>query len=367
MINFFLFAKNFLNARWIFTKPKKKKYLVYDFNNSNYLFNYIKKEESAIYYTRWEEINLFIILHIIINYGFKNLKTNYKMVFFNYVRPKIAITLMSSYVAFYKLKSQFPNIITIAVQDSLGNSEFIKILKKTKKNTLSCDYFLFFSDSFKKLYEKYIFIKKKSLIVGSFRNNHYSYKSTNKKKIIFISKTNWNTKEALNEIILLKFIIKYLRNNKQGKVDICLKSNNASVIGYFKKNLNLDYINIIPKKDSYIIVKNYENILFTDSTLGYECLARGKKVISFGLGSLKKNWCIQNGFQPINKFGYPNKFKDDGIFWSNASSEEKINKLLKNILCMKQSTFNKKTNMIKDKIICFDPKNTKFKRLLCVV
>ena len=32
--------------------------------------------------------------------------------------------------------------------------------------------------------------------------------------------------------------------------------------------------------------------------LGYECLARGKKVISFGLGSLKKNWCIQNGFEP---------------------------------------------------------------------
>lgn len=34
---------------------------------------------------------------------------------------------------------------------------------------------------------------------------------------------------------------------------------------------------------------------------------------------------------------------------------------------MKQSTFNKKTNMIKNKIISFDPKNTKFKRLLCVV
>ena len=59
-----------------------------------------------------------------------------------------------------------------------------------------------------------------------------------------------------------KKIIKYLKNNKQGKVDICLKSNNASVIGYFKKNLNSDHINIIPKKDSYIIVKNYENVIF---------------------------------------------------------------------------------------------------------
>ena len=112
--------------------------------------------------------------------------------------------------------------------------------------------FFSFQTHLEKYTKKYIVIKKKSLIVGSFKNNHYSYKSTNNKKIIFISKINWNTKESLNEIILLKFIIKYLKNNKQGKVDICLKSNNASVIGYFKKNLNLDHINIIPKKDSYI-------------------------------------------------------------------------------------------------------------------
>jgi surface carbohydrate biosynthesis protein len=367
MVNFFLLVKNFLNARWIFIKPKKKKYLVYDFANSNYLFKYIKREESAIYHTRWETINFFIIFHIIINYGFKNLKTNYKKAFLSFVSPKIAITLSSSYVAFYKLKILFPNIITIVVQDSLGNQELNRILKSTKKNTLSCDYFFFFSESFKRLYKKYILIKKKSLIIGSFRNNYYTHKSINKKKIIFISKYNWNNKRPLNEIILLKLIIKYLKNNKLGKVDICLKSNNASVINYFKQNLNLDYINIIPKKNSYTIVKDYENIIFTDSTLGYECLARGKKVISFGLGSLKKNWCIRNGFEPINKFGYPNKFKDDGFFWSNASSEKKINKLLRNILRMKQSTFNKKINTIKDKIICFDPKNTKFKRLLCAV
>lgn len=367
MINFFKLIKSFINAKWILTKPKKKKYLVYDFTNSHYLFNYIKKKESAIYYTRWEEINLFLIFKVIINYGFKNLRNNYKKVFFSYVRPKIAITLMSSYVAFYKLKNLFPNIITIAIQDSLGNEKFIDILKKTKKQTLSSDYFFFFSQSFKKIYKKYIVIKKKSLIIGSFKNNYYTYKSTNKKKIIFISKTNWNTKKSLNEIILLKIIIKFLKKNKLGKVDICLKSNNEFVVNYFRKNLDLNYINMIPKKNSYKVVKDYENIIFTDSTLGYECLARGKKVIVLGLGSLKKNWCIRNGIVPINKFGYPNKLKNDGFFWSNTCSEERINKLLKNILSMKQPNFNKKVKNIKDKIICFDPNNTKFKKLLCAV
>ena len=101
--------------------------------------------------------------------------------------------------------------------------------------------------------------------------------------------------------------------------------------------------------------------------MGYECLAKGKKIISFGLGSLDKNWCIKNGFNPINKFGYPAKFNDNGFCWSNKSSEKDINNLLKSILSMRQSTFDKKIKNIREKIMDYDPENSKFKRLLCVV
>jgi surface carbohydrate biosynthesis protein len=363
MINFFLLVKNFLNAKWIFQRPEKKKIVVYGFGHSNILFNYIKKKESAIYYNRWEEINFFIIYFVIINYGFNNFRANYKKIFFTFVKPKIAITLMSNYVAFYKLKNEFPNILTIAVQESLGNPAFTKLLKEEKKKTLSCDYFFFFSDVFKKKYKKYIDIKKKSFVIGSFKNNFYNHKISSTKKIVFISKCN-KGQESLNEIILLKHIIRYLIINRQGKLDICLKSNHISTIEYFKKNLAIDHVNIIPKKNSYLLMKNYENIIFTDSNLGYECLAKGKKVISFGLGSLNRSWCVKNGFPVINKFGYPNKFPNEGFFWSNSSSEQKINKLLQDIMSMSQSTFNKKIKIIKKKIMFFDKKNTKFQKLL---
>ncbi len=366
MVNIFKLFPKFISARWIFQKPKQKKFVIYDFGNSHILFNYIKKKEAAIYYTKWEEINFYIIYYILINYGFKNLQKNYKTVFFIFVKPKIAITLMSSYVAFYKLKKQFPQLITIAIQNNVGNSEFMKILKTSKKNTLSCDYFLFFSEAFKKIYENYISIKK-SIVVGSFRNNNYNFNSQNKKKILFISKINWNSKSALNEVILIRFITKYLRKNKLGKLDICLKSNDISVLDTFEKSIGHKSINLIPKKNNYSLMKYYENIIFTDSTLGYECLARGKKVISFALGSLKKKWCIKNNFQPINKFGYPNEFRNEGFCWSNSCSEKRINKLLKNIIFMKQSKFNQKIKATKKKIMSFDTKNTKFKRLLNVL
>ena len=303
---------------------------------------------------------------MIIFNGFRDIRKNYKKAFFTFVKPKIAITLSCNYTAFYELKNQFPNITTIAIQNDFGNDNFIKILKKGKKNIYSCDYFLFFSEFFKNIYQKYITVKKKSLIIGSFRNNYYNYNPTNNKKLLFISKCN-KGQSALNEIILLKSIIKYLIKNKEGKIDISLKTDDISVLNYYKKNLDSNFINLIPKKNSYFLAQNYRNIIFTDSTLGYECLAKGKKIISFGLGSLKKKWCIKNGLIPINKFGYPGKFKNEGFCWSNISNEQKINNLLGNIISMKQSHFNRKIKVIKKKIMFYDPKNTKFKKLLCVV
>ncbi len=366
MINYILLFNKFFKAKWNFQKPKKKKFLIYDIAHSGYLFHYIKKKESAIYYTRWEEINFFILYNAITNYGFKNLRNNYKKIFFNYVEPKIAITLMTSYTAFYELKKQFPNITTIAIQSDVGNDVFFRTIKAAKKNTFSCDYFLFFSDSFKKLYEKYIKIKKKSIVIGSLKNNYYNNKNINDKKILFISKANKGSR-VKNEIILLRNIIEYLKKNKESKIDLCLKTDHTSIIEYFKNGLNSNYVNIIPKKNSYLLIRHYRNIIFTDSTLGYECLSRGKKIISFGLGSLKKKWCIDNGFNPIHKFGYPNIFKNEGFCWSNTSSKKRIDELLKNILSMKQSAFKKKINKNKKSIMFFDPNNTKFKKLLCAV
>ena len=367
MLNFFLFIKKFFKARWVFQKPKQKKFIVYDFANSNVIFKYIKRTESAIYYTRWEEVNIFILFYVIFNYGLNDIRKNYKKFFFIFVNPKIAITSTSNQVAFYKLKNHFPNITTISIQNNVGDEKFIKLLKNEKKNSLSCDYFLFFSDSFRKIHEKYILVKKKSLIIGSFKNNFYYKKSSNNKKMLFISKSNWNTKGFLNEIILLNYIIKFLKKNQIGKIDICLKTDDVSIIDHYKKNLDVKFINIIKKKNNYLSSYNYENIIFTDSTLGYECLAKGKKVISFALGSLKKKWCIKNNILPLNKFGYPYKFKNEGFCWSNSSSEKKVNKLLKNIIFMNQSLFNKKIKNFKNKTMFFDPKNSKFKRLLCAV
>ena len=51
-------------------------------------------------------------------------------------RPSIAITLINSNVAFYKLKYFFPNIITIAIQNTVRNQDHFSLLKRKKGKTL---------------------------------------------------------------------------------------------------------------------------------------------------------------------------------------------------------------------------------------
>ena len=62
------------------------------------------------------------------------MRKNYKKTFFNFVDPKVVITLMSSHITFYKLKSQFPKITTISIQCNPGDPDFMKFIKNAKKD-----------------------------------------------------------------------------------------------------------------------------------------------------------------------------------------------------------------------------------------
>ena len=225
---------NLIKAKWVFKKPEQKKYLIYDSANSEILFKYIKKKNCEIYHIRWEVINFYIIYKTLTEYGLKNIKDNYRKVYINFVHPKVVITLNNVNFAFYKLKYLFPNVITIAIQNTIRNQDDFTLLKKNNEK-LYCDYLFCFSKAYGHLYKKFIDIKK-LIIIGSFINNYYDYKDTNKKDILFISKCKKN-QTVINEIIILKKLIKYIKKNNINKIDICLKTKDVSIVHYFNKFL----------------------------------------------------------------------------------------------------------------------------------
>ena len=61
MIKILILIKNIIFAKWKFTKPKKKFFLIFNGVSANFLYKIIQKEESEILYVRFESINLFIL------------------------------------------------------------------------------------------------------------------------------------------------------------------------------------------------------------------------------------------------------------------------------------------------------------------
>ena len=354
----------FLKSKWVFKKPDRKKVLIYDGVGSELFLKYVYRSDCEIYYNRGESVNLYVLFYSIYKNGIYNLKKYYKKSFFNFVKPKIVITFIDNNPAFYKLKKEFPKIIFLSIQNGVRNKQdFIDIQKKNETNLVS-DYILTFSESYSQKYAK--FIKAKFISIGSFKLNLLNLDCNEKKDILFISKHKYPG-VPFNEHKIIDFLIKYCKEKKIN-LDICFKIDLRKTFEkIFKsqyKKINFKFSKT--KNYNYHLLKDYKLIFFTDSTLGYEALAIGKKAVSCSYGSMKnKEWIRKNNIpRPLTKFGHPEKFKNKGFFWTNYFDKSELKKILNRTFQMSNKIWRKKNKKIVDKIMSYDAGNKNFVNIL---
>ena len=91
-----------IRLRISFRILKEKKFLIFDAEESNHLFNYLKKNETEILNTRKEIINFWILLKCFFNF---KLSYKYYLIFYiKTIKPKIIITLIDNNLFFYEIK-----------------------------------------------------------------------------------------------------------------------------------------------------------------------------------------------------------------------------------------------------------------------
>ena len=113
------FAKIYFYLRVLFqtnftlSKPPNKKYLIFDERNSNYFYRYFKKKDCHILHSRYETLNLYILLKNFLRLRFSPM--NYLNEYVKTVDPKIIITLSDHNPTFYKIDSS-PNRLKVFCQ-----------------------------------------------------------------------------------------------------------------------------------------------------------------------------------------------------------------------------------------------------------
>ena len=160
---------------------------------------------------------------------------------------------------------------------------------------------------------------------------------------------------------LLSLIASYFLNSNI-KINILLKNNNIEgqnkEMKFYKNFFNSNCIfhkSYTPEK-SYKILDEFENIIFTNSTLGFEAIARKKKVAVFSVNKdkIQKKW-----------FGWPKKYQKEYDFFSAKNlTYSEIKRVLDNVYNCKQENWNKKYyKNIKD-LMYFDKNNYQLKKVI---
>ena len=358
-----------LKATYELKKPSKKNIVFFDVSHANLIVSKfkIKADQYTTIYSRLEKINIYILIKSLFNHSFKFNLFNYYLEFIKYTNAKIVITLIDNNVSFYKFKQYLPHIKFISVQNGhrSENRDWLLILKKNpnfRKILKSDIYFTSNKEDGNKI-NQYINCQVKP--VGFFRNNFVTKKTTQKKKtILFISQ--FRKKQILDdnylvEKKLLPLINQYCISKKYSFFILGTSANHyKEEKNFFKLIINSNNWKFLKKRKypkNYQLLDKFENIVFIDSTLGYESIAREKKVAVFSLRKV-------NSDSKYEKFGYPLKMKPRGFFYSNSCNYSEIKRVLDNVTNCSDQKWKTKILPKLSEFRYFDMNNTMLKKNL---
>jgi surface carbohydrate biosynthesis protein len=360
--------------------PKKAEVLIYDASGAEILMPYLTNYSVVVMSVRGESINLPCLLQAMLKSAFWKGKpfNAYAEAFIDAVSPKVVITFIDNNVAFYEISKRFPTIKTIFIQNGCRGESGDIFDGLVKSNKYHVDYMLVHGAAIGNHYLKYV--SGQSIAIGSVKNNAVIKQFTvTKDKVLFISQ--WQSepeggatlyteadgtpiywKEFYEaEVKVLEFLDKWcVENNKRLQICGCQKDNDGPEKHFYADRLNRCEWKYIPKTDnysSYKLIDDAEIVVFIDSTLGYESIARGKKSAGFS--------CRMAGTRPqLYVFGWPADIPNNGPFWTSDQNEVEFQRVMDYLNTVYSGDWAQTRQHYASELMEFDPGNTRFVALL---
>ena len=157
------------------------------------------------------------------------------------------------------------------------------------------------------------------------------------------------------------------------QIDIYAQKNGENVFIYGKKEDPREmadeekyFKNYLSNKSTYIKNNRFKsleiidesNIIITiNSTLGYEALTRGKKVIFFNILPNSKT-------SNFTKFGWPLDLDDEGLFWTKKFDDKSVFEIIDRVKKMPLEDWRREISQISRLLIEKDSNNFKFRQII---
>ena len=365
--------KSLTRLRWRLLPPRHKPALLYFVTGADVIAPYFSPDEFQVLDLREHEVNLWVAVRCLFD---RNLSAqNYALIYIEIVKPKLVITFIDNFPAFFQIKSRFPEITTVLIQNGVRVDPHDLFETKSAASSLHknfVDKMFVFGSAIGAEYAKYT--DGEIVPIGSFKNNLVPITKSNKQTVAYIS--TYRSGIARTTVIpdsLPGFPIQYgqiIDRREQTIIFLAnfCKTNNLSLViigkdedfegekAYYDKLLK-DFSWTIAQRQTttinYAVVDESEIVVFTSSTLGYESLARGKKTAAFLIDAEIID-------SPSIKFGWPVSLSDDGKFWTNRLDEVRFKEILNYLVTSSGDEWEKVRAETMHEIINFDPGNSQF-------
>lgn len=381
-----------------FRIPRRAKLVYFGRTGHGILRNYITEEDFVVYENPREILNFWVALRMLMS-G-KRSEFAYYRAFLLFCRPDVVVTMEDNNVTFYATKVILNRCKSIAVQNGLRinlshsrDATFRTELQRLHQHGYDADVIVTQGGLGTAFFKSALPHSKADLIgAGHLMNNAIALDGVTAferpKRLVFISKYP-NLSQANASIDWHSQVMVYLNDTpltaaEYFRVDEVVARACASiareyalpfaVLGkrpqrqtseydFFAKHLSgleWTYLPGDSQSSSYESLRPGDVVINTDSTLGYELLARGLRTAFVSARLSAAGHPEVRDFE----FGHPVMTQSRGSFWTNDSSDSEIRRVLEFVMFAEQSEWLDQTKFVRDSVFQFDLRNTMLCRIL---
>jgi surface carbohydrate biosynthesis protein len=375
--------------KFSFAAPKGKQVALIDASGINILNEYIPKKDISL--IDIEKMNVFALLRMLAA-GRKSL-FDYTVAYIKVFKPKFVFTFLDNNVDFYKLAVIFPNVKFIAIQNGqranyanqMGLGFFDLLKNASSKSELSAHVICCLGTTTADQYTRYI--KTRPVVTGSLKNNLIGnqIKPTEHFDIVYVSQhapfeiPNSDVKfffgnrsiTASEFYAVEQNIVRFLaaRSKQTNQSFAVLGKRNDSCPyerDFFSSAASPNTVRFIPRTSetsTYEFCNSASLIVTADSTIGYEFLARGNKVVFL---SGRTNSVSNEILCEIRDtdFGFPLEVGASGPFWTNMASESEFEQVIGLVQSMSDVQWASAISPYNDVLMAYQPGNSAFIQML---
>lgn len=276
---------------------------------------------------------------------------------------RICITNQDANHIFYALDKRLPTVRFIAAQQGLKEDSSIDSFSK-----ISGDYFAFGQAYASKLANG----AASMYVCGSIKANMAQLSEKKHPRVCFISGVSADDLgiKVFRNVNYAEFVYPAFYSSLREVDNFCSKRDIELLITskarravmaqeqhpVFRSEWNL-YENILGRKpplvmaDSYELAGESELVVCDQSTLGYEMLGRGCKVVFINLIAYYHR---EKSF----RFGWPLELPDQGPFWTNQYDPSYIQNMLNHVWCMPAEEWKASIVPYQEQLMHYDPGNS---------